>query len=66
MITTTVEIPCAGGGQTPPFGVQGDGRDLRAPLLGEHGRDVLGRDLGLDEETIDDLVRRGVVVEGNR
>jgi crotonobetainyl-CoA:carnitine CoA-transferase CaiB-like acyl-CoA transferase len=48
------------------FGAQSDQRDLRAPLLGQHARQVLGRDLGLDGAEIDDLVRRGVVVEGDR
>lgn len=65
-----VEDPVVGSIPVPgfpfKFEAQGDPLDLRAPLLGQHGRQVLASDLGLGDTEIDDLIRRGVVVEGDR
>jgi formyl-CoA transferase/CoA:oxalate CoA-transferase len=39
------------------------GRSMPAPLLGQHTRFALAELLGLDESTIDDLSRRGVIFD---
>ena len=36
---------------------------VRAPLLGEHSREVLEHDLGMPEEEIRTLLEAGVLVE---
>ena len=40
--------------------------DLRAPLLGEHGGDVLKQQLGLNENQIAELRAKGVLISENR
>ncbi|HEX3753375.1 MAG TPA: CoA transferase [Streptosporangiaceae bacterium] len=39
----------------------GEQRPVRAPVLGEHSAEILRTDLGLDEDHIEDLQKRGVV-----
>ena len=38
---------------------------VRAPVLGEHSADILRTDLGLDEDQVEDLQKRGVVATPN-
>ena len=38
-----------------------EGPETRVPWLGEHNDDILGRELGLDAETLADLRERGVI-----
>ncbi|HEX9040640.1 MAG TPA: CoA transferase [Trebonia sp.] len=42
-------------------GSAGDRAVVRAPLLGEHTAEILRADLGLSDDTITDLLKRGVV-----
>lgn len=48
------------------FSAQPELPDLYAPTLGEHNRGVLREVLGYDDETVDELTRRGVLVSGDR
>jgi 2-methylfumaryl-CoA isomerase len=45
----------------PRAAAGGELQPVRAPVLGEHSAEILRTDLGLDEEEIDDLRKRGVV-----
>ena len=38
-----------------------EGPETRVPWIGEHNHDILGRELGLDAETLADLRKRGVI-----
>jgi 2-methylfumaryl-CoA isomerase len=39
----------------------GEQGPVRAPVLGEHSAEILRTDLGLDEDQVEDLQKRGVV-----
>jgi len=43
----------------------GDPRDFRTPLIGEHSREILG-ELGFDAHWIDDRIASGTVLETTR
>ena len=46
----------------PPVRLSGTAMEMRsAPLLGQHSKDILREELGLDEATLDGLVRSGVI-----
>jgi formyl-CoA transferase len=54
---TTVKTPIFYSGQNPKT-------KLRAPLLGEHTREVLG-ELGYSQEEIEDLIKKGVALQNS-
>jgi 2-methylfumaryl-CoA isomerase len=51
----------AGGSDGQPSGQEPGQQPVRAPVLGEHSADILGSDLGLSEDEVQDLCKRGVV-----
>ena len=50
-----------GGSDGQPSGREPRHQPVRAPVLGEHSADILGGDLGLSEDEVQDLCQRGVV-----